>query len=608
MGFFKDILKSASPIASAIVDAIDSNQSKEYADDSITTFEEIFEQVCKLADDDEYDEALELLEMAKSEQLLESDSDFWLFYYKKAQILYWKGLYIVQGLESSDSNYDECHNEKASLTRQASLNLEQASNFAETKIQECAILALRADTDYNANKGGSRRFFIGALGTDDEELKADYLEQYEKYTQSMKGWFEDYRKTKDEWRQEFVESLDSEEEIEEYITLSQEFAKETQFTSYPYADRQFIFIGKDIKHLGGCFDESNNINWLFTQDYIPSDIVFPAGPPQVNTLYIANPVRSNEYLPYEGAAYTLFLDKIRELRYLLQCLGATEITFECIKGHDVSMTNSLSMNLEANASVKVYKGSGGFSNNMNGKYSSNERNRMAVTQSFEPSQKPYCPENLSWLDFDNEWKTLVKQRLEGNMLNYEQVISTKSVVHMSNNQVIDVKAAFENFMVQVSGNYQQTTDSTFDESQETEWKISAVFKSLNDFNSEKEEKSINFMDALSSKVVASLSDEEEKYKEEILFCLEEDGKISDDDRRYLERKRVKFGISVERASEIEQELLPSYTEEELEYIETYKEIVGNGEVTPRQRRMLDRERDSLGISVERCVELEKNIK
>ena len=56
MGFFKDILKSTSPIASVIIDAIDSNQSEEYVDDNITTFEEIFEQVCKLADDDEYEE------------------------------------------------------------------------------------------------------------------------------------------------------------------------------------------------------------------------------------------------------------------------------------------------------------------------------------------------------------------------------------------------------------------------------------------------------------------------------------------------------------------------------------------------------------------------
>lgn len=151
-------------------------------------------------------------------------------------------------------------------------------------------------------------------------------------------------------------------------------------------------------------------------------------------------------------------------------------------------------------------------------------------------------------------------------------------------------------------------DSTFDESQETEWKISAAFKSLNDFK--EEDNNINLMEALSPQVdtIMPLSNEEEKYKEEILFCLEENGNISEEDRRYLERKRVKFGISIERALEIEKELLPSYTEEELEYIETYKEIVGDGEVTPRQRRMLDRERDSLGISEERCVDLENSLK
>lgn len=605
MGFFKNIIKSTSPIAGAIIDAIDSNQSEEYIDNEVT-LDGILGEANELANADLYDEAIEKLEEAKDLQLFESDTDFWLFYYKKAQFLYWKSNYIMQGIDSSDDNYDGYCNERKSLVLSASLNLEQASKYSETKWQECAILALRADTDYDPNKGGSRRYFIGALGTDDEEFKAEYLEQYESYTQSMKGWFEDYNKTNDEWKQEALECGCVEEELDEFIAILQESAEETKFTSYPYADRQFIFIGKDIKHLGGCFDESNNINWLFTQDYIPSDIIFPAGLPQVNTLYIANPVRTYEYLPYEGAAHTLFLDKIRELRYLLQCLGATEITFECIKGHDVSMTNSLSMNLEANGGVKLYKGSGGFNNKLSGKYSSNETNRVAVTQSFEPTQKPYCPENLSWLNSDNEWKTLVKQRLEGNMLNYEQVISTKSVVHMSNNQVIDVKAAFENFMVQVSGNYQQTTDSTFDESQETEWKISAVFKSLNDYR--KEEKTVNFMETLSSKPVSHFTPEEEKYKEEILFCLEEDGKISDDDRRYLERKRIKFGISVERASEIEKELLPSYTEEELEYIETYKEIESDAEITPRQRRMLDRERDSLGISKERCEELERSIK
>lgn len=559
MGFFKNIIQSTKETFTDI------------------TFNDIKKRVNELDKDDFLDEAIEVLEKARELQLLEYEEDFWFFFWRKALLLYDKGMLV-----KNDS-------ERKSFIQQASLNLEEAYKYATSKWQVGTILELKSKTDADPNKGGARRYYIGALGTDDEEDKAEYLKEYKTCTFFMKDFFETYKE---------IPADADKEDIE--------FAESIKFTSIPYSDRQFIFIGKDIKHLGGCFDESNNINWLFTQDYIPSDIIFPAGFPQVNTLYIANPVRTNEYLPYEGASHTLFLDKIRELRYLLQCLGATEITFECIKGHDVAMTNSISMNLEANVGVKAYKGNGGFSNNLSGKYSSNERNKVAIKQSFEPTQQPYCPENLSWLDSDNEWKTLVKQRLEGNMLNYEQVISTKSVVHMSNNQVIDVKAAFENFMVQVSGNYRQTTDSTFDENQETEWKISAVFKSLNKFV--KEEKTIEFKDALSPKSAPLFTPEEDKYKKEIEYFIKEDGKISDDCRRYLERKRIKFGISVERASEIEQELLPSYTEEELEYIETYKEIVGDGEVTPRQRRMLDRERDSLGISEERCVELEKNIK
>ena len=46
MGFFgkviKNTIKNTSPIAGAIIDAIDSNQSEEYADDSIT-FESVLE-------------------------------------------------------------------------------------------------------------------------------------------------------------------------------------------------------------------------------------------------------------------------------------------------------------------------------------------------------------------------------------------------------------------------------------------------------------------------------------------------------------------------------------------------------------------------------------
>lgn len=102
-----------------------------------------------------------------------------------------------------------------------------------------------------------------------------------------------------------------------------------------------------------------------------------------------------------------------------------------------------------------------------------------------------------------------------------------------------------------------------------------------------------------------MTDNEEKYKEEVLFYLEDDGIIDDEERRFLERKRVRLGISEDRAKEIEEECMPQLTSEEKEYLEALKEL---GEVdlqNPRIRRMLDHERDDLGISEERALELEK---
>ena len=52
---------------------------------------------------------------------------------------------------------------------------------------------------------------------------------------------------------------------------------------------------------------------------------------------------------------------------------------------------------------------------------------------------------------------------------------------------------------------------------------------------------------------------------------------------------------------------PSLTDAEKEYIELYKEIVGEDEITDRKRRMLNREAESLGLSEERVRELESSL-
>jgi len=106
-----------------------------------------------------------------------------------------------------------------------------------------------------------------------------------------------------------------------------------------------------------------------------------------------------------------------------------------------------------------------------------------------------------------------------------------------------------------------------------------------------------------------LTPEEKEYLKELKLCLEEDNEISLRERRLLDRLRTKLNISEERAKELEESLkAPQLTEDEQEYLEEYKLCMEeDGEISSKERRLLDRLRDKLGISVERAKELE-NIK
>lgn len=84
-----------------------------------------------------------------------------------------------------------------------------------------------------------------------------------------------------------------------------------------------------------------------------------------------------------------------------------------------------------------------------------------------------------------------------------------------------------------------------------------------------------------------------------------DGEISPRERRLLDRIRIQSGISEERAAELEAYLTaPQLTAEEQEYLNEYKEIIAEGEVTENERRLLDKILRMNGISNERAKEIE----
>lgn len=106
----------------------------------------------------------------------------------------------------------------------------------------------------------------------------------------------------------------------------------------------------------------------------------------------------------------------------------------------------------------------------------------------------------------------------------------------------------------------------------------------------------------------SPTENEQEYLEELREILT-DGDISPRERRLLEKIRTQLGISEARAQELEASLMnPSLSEEEQEYFDEYKEIISEGEISDRDRRFLEKLKKMNGISEERAKEIENMVK
>lgn len=102
---------------------------------------------------------------------------------------------------------------------------------------------------------------------------------------------------------------------------------------------------------------------------------------------------------------------------------------------------------------------------------------------------------------------------------------------------------------------------------------------------------------------------EQEYLAEVKTCLDESGSISERERRLLNRLRQSLGISEQRGAELEATLQTSaLTSEEQEYADEVKACLEEGgSISSRERRLLDKLRTSLGISMQRAEYIEKAI-
>ena len=603
---------AAYAVGKAIYDNVSDDEDEE---DSPSNVDLAFEAY----DNDDYEEALEYLEAAHS------NDEIWQFHYYRMvgkchygmmadyRKEYWEKAELL-GL-SDDTDDDDPRWEKLVPLKNS---VEEERSLAYDSLKES--LTHKEDGDFIADKDNvaevywvltdvcksgyeQRRFDIAAMSCD--SIRGDAKKEYNSITEDILKWMDiSYSEVKEmeagEWGDDPVSDEDKKFLLESSL--------EGMFSGrVDYHERQFIYIAKNVDALAGCYDD--NIQWLFTIDALPKELQFPVGHPQPNYLYYAHPAKRSVYLPIENADEELFNDKVRDFQRLAQCLGATEITFRSVKGHSLSESFSKEYDVEVGGGYKGIEGSVGYGNKRSGSSSQSAHGEREMVQRFNPSKVPYVPNDVAWLAVDPEWQSLVKKRLEGNMLHYSVRISSRKTMAVTDSRMDDVKVAFKAFVANAHVNYSQQMERSFQREEETEWEISVKFKPLEEFDKvELHEKALlakaeKHEEAAVSKIT---NEAEQEYLDNIREFLEDDAEITPRERKMLDRIRQSLGISKERAQELEASLTkPQLTEDEQEYLDMYHEYSEKGEVTEKERRRLDKFAAAMGISAERVKEIEK---
>lgn len=415
-------------------------------------------------------------------------------------------------------------------------------------------------------------------------MKADILIEREEYFNSLKYL------TK-------IESINqnvlSSKELTVYKSEVHEGVKQN-FMKIPKKERKVILMSNEI------FKSANESFIALDINNLPN-LNFPIGHPQLNEVYIAHPRRNDFYLPLNNTAEQLTLDRVSEYATLLQGLGATSIEISSNKS-DISEEKS---KLELNVGVDVaIKGQGleiDYDKENNEGSFSDFDSKIRQTYTFEPIKKPYIPEGLVWYHSDLNWQKLVRLRLEGGLRTHTEEITLSQVENVSSQELQKINVDLKVYFVKAGVDYSKDIKLESKSNKKQTWTLSVKFEDVNKLTETHEPTVIEHPVAIDE----TLNSLYAEYKEDVLFMLEDDGIIDEIERKMLNRKIEKYGLSKEEAEKIEKELM--FNAEEVKYLDEYKMLLEEGEIGELERNMLDRYAQRYNISKDRREIIERSV-
>lgn len=457
------------------------------------------------------------------------------------------------------------------------------------------LLVLKSDGEIDEEKARSIakqsiEYYIKGIDCveEDNTLLCDLMQKYARGANDF-GEFQRARYV-------YAHSLDGDINADPNFRIYDENFAEKQFLNLDYSERDALMVVSSYTDL-----EQEHIQVL-SKSIASKYLQFPLGHPKENQLYIGHPLIKNYYVPFEEYQLIFVEDQVREYCELAQALGATEISIECLTDKQSDSSDVTNVNFQGGGAVAKASGSIDSTNKESHHLIDAIRQSIEMRQTYHPTKQAYIPEDLKWYEQMPGWQRVAKQRLQGGLLSHEEKIQTSKTQVIDSNALKQIKEDVKVLFKSMNIDFEKEEENKYKMQENAVLVIRVKFAPLEQLQGT----AFSQNNALAGNGTDNLSSEEKIFFDEVQFCLEEDNSLSDVDMKFLERKRVKIGLSEERANEIIQMCMPKLSAEEKEYIETYHELVEKGEeISPKFRRILDHEAQSLGISEERKLELEK---
>lgn len=366
------------------------------------------------------------------------------------------------------------------------------------------------------------------------------------------------------------------------------------FLDVPYDDRKLIFIGEDI------YSTKSNEIIVLKKNEIPENVFFPIGHPHVNEVYTCHPHKKNFYLPLKGYSEELFMDRINEFSYLLQCLGATKLEISSSKSNSTDQKALSKEEIDVNIDYKINSGQVNFKGENTENTLTDGKLKIAKKQVFKPRKAPHIPPNLVWYHSDLNWQRLVDQRLNGSIMTHSEIISSSQSENISSHELKQIDAELKLLLPKIGVSYNREDEVAKSSIKTYEWLVTVEFEDVNNLLPAEKILEHEILD------IADPNINLEKYKEDVLLMIEDDGVIDEMERNILNRKIKKYGISEKDAIAIEKDLSTwKYSENELNYIQELKEFLEDGGINEMERRILDRYALKFGVDKEKQMEIDK---